>query len=358
MAAARYVSVFHPSNAKSLALRQASIDVAYNTRMNGVRFDVLPWFFAPTKATKDWSYLSDQLDYINARGLSIMLTGAYGPFGGDWAAATDKIIANADKSTVVSVFMDALDYIINTKGVPLSKLIVEVWNEPDNTSFGAPTAGYFHQQNTAYFNSLAAQIKTTYPTLKLASPSFSVTASGGIAWHTTVNSYNCPVSAVHWQYYDYINLHLYLNLGNHVPAHGPEMVRKLVNMSLDNFKNQLRTVPASGWLINKPLVVSEFGFDFNNAGMVQSAWAFGGETDRARYIMEAYSTLAGRADVVAVNFYNALNVDSSDDSRTDTQHYGMCDSSGNPYVLYTEVAKAGGAASVTLPGSGSLIEPS
>lgn len=358
MAAARYVSIFQPSNAKTLAQRQASMDVASNLRMTGVRFDILPRFFAPTRATRDYSYLSDHIDYARSKGLSIMLTGAYGPLGGDWTTGSEKIIHASDKTDAVTAFMDGLNYVINTKGVPESQLIVEMWNEPDQTNFGAVVAGQFNASNVAYFNALAPVIRSTYPNLKLAGPSFSYSASGGTHWQSTVWEANCSVNDVHWQYYDYVNMHLYLNMNNTVPALGREQVRKLANLSLNNFRAQLATVTASSYLVGKPLIVSEFGFDFINAGLGQSTWAFGGELDRAKYIMEAYSAMAGREDVVAVNFYNAINYDVSDDSRSDTQHYGMCDSAGNAYALYQEVAKAGGFQTSSLPGSGSLIEPS
>lgn len=366
MAVKLYTSIFNPySNATFTALqKQTSVNIATNLRMTGVRYDLLPEVYEPTRGgTRDFTALNQVTDMVVAAGLECSLVLAFVPTGGGWVSST-KCVSAADIPYLVNSMVAGVNQVIS-RGQPRSKIRLEMWNEPDLTGFGAPVNGTWHRANIAFFNACASAMKANFPDIPLCSPSIGYleSSTGLLDWPSITNA-NCGVGGVvdsHWQYYDEFNFHMYLNLANRRPCATLADVKAYTNLAYNNLLSAISaTSLISAYFTDKPICCTELGFDFNNAGMNETTnvWYWGNEKMRAQYVMKALNTLSAQSRVSLISIYRSMNDVAAYDARSNSQHYGICDSQGNPYELYVELAKRSGqnVTSSTANGTG-VVNP-
>lgn len=357
----RFASIMNPySNAVFTAdQKQTSVNVARNLRLHGVRYDMLAEVFAATRGgAYNFTYLDQVTDMVVTAGLECSLVIAFVPTGGGWVSST-KLVSAADIPYLCDAYVAAVNRVIS-RGQPRSKIRIEMWNEPDLVAFGAPSAGVIHRGNIAFFNACASAMKTNFPDITLSSPSIGYYDTVRMTWDSITNS-NCGVNGVvdsHWQYYDEFNVHYYLSVDSVRPAKTLADMRRIANYTFNNLEATINaTSLISGYFSTKPIVVSECGMNFVNAGMSQQAnnWGWGNETMRAKYLMRVLNTLAARSRISMVSIYRTTNSQASYDARDDAQHYGICDSNGNSYILYTELGLLSGQSGLTM-GTGTATE--
>lgn len=139
----------------------------------------------------------------------------------------------------------------------------------------------------------------------------------------------------HWAAYNALDFHMYPNFGSHRKVISPEEVGFYVDYLYDLIDVNINQLSLSGAIKTQLLALnktfSEVGFDYNSAGMNQtSRWSkWGNEKMRGKYISAMMQALNRRDDVDFVCIYNALNVSATDDNRSNTQHYGLCNYNGD-----------------------------
>lgn len=350
MAVKIYTSIFNPySNAVfTNAQKQASVNIASALRFQGVRFDLLPEVFEPTRGgARDFTYLNQVTDMVVAAGLECSLVLGYVPTGGSWVSST-KCVSAADIPYLVNAMVAGVNQVIS-RGQPRSRIRLEMWNEPDITGFGAPVAGTWHRNNIAFFNACASAMKANFPDITLCSPSIGYieSSTGLLDWPSITNS-NCGVAGVvdsHWQYYDEFNFHLYINTANRRPCATLADIKAMTNQAYSNLLSAISaTSLISAYFTDKPICCTEMGFDFNNSGMNESTnvWTWGNEKMRAQFVMKCLNTLSAQSRISVISIYRSMNDQAAYDARSSSQHYGICDSQANPYELYVELAKRSG----------------
>jgi len=350
----RSVSVFQPvasSTGTTPTKRLQSITVAKEAGFPFVRFNLELRYLAPSVTGRVYDWLDQQITWIKANDQGILLGLTYGPQGGDWVSSDEKFINASDHTNAKNAILDGLSRIFTYHNFDKRKVYFQLWNEADNTNFGAFTNGVIASGLTIYMTMVASAVKHAYPEIPLIAPSLSQYSSG-FNWITATT--NITSAQTYLSYCDYLAFHFYPNFSTPQSFLGEGIVRQTV---VEGVKN-IRTRVASAYpaIANKPWFVTECGFQFENAGLNGSYWTYGNEEERSRYTLAMINTLGSFPFIKGINVYNAMNSSSAYDVRTDTNHFGLCNSNGRPYSLFRDCALMNGVIPNynNLPGSGGL----
>lgn len=211
-------------------------------------------------------------------------------------------------------------------GLGISKLTIEVWNEPDKWWRKGDGTGVYMEPNE-----YGAMLKICYDKIKAVDPSIQVAMAGltdfDMAYLNAMDAYFKQTNGGMWPC-DVINVHHYSNEGNIKGKHPPTwIVDRACSVTKDNAFPAIAEVVKFAKDRGKKVWCSEFGYDTRSPSWMHPTPVQGksGEQLQAEYLVEAYRLyiLAGVDAAFAFNANDELGANNG----------GLYQSSG---ILYGE----------------------
>lgn len=350
MSALRYVRVRNSTSSLTVDLATLAARQAIETYMQGVRFSCSSATIATNRPNRDYTYFEYNIDAAVAHGLKMLIGLTYsgvdsGSGSDQWDCTNESTLANfssADQTALVDLWVDVVGYVRDNKGLSLSNgdVIFTLWNEADNDSFGATSDGVFSTKQKDLFDAAAIALRAAYPDMLLAAPSFSV-IDDGFNW-TGVTSANMgsPLHPV-WQLCDFLDAHFYFGSSDCIPPIGFYEQRRNTQLGYQNFIDAIEALPDHRRISSLPVICSEQGKNYVEAGMNTTRWVYGQSEQRARMIAAQYLQLAQNDRMKLIATYYNRN-ESSSNTRASLENFGVHLYEGEATKLKQALARIAG----------------